>query len=173
MRIVAGVIDPGYNCSIKPGTKIETTRRNETATTTLNMHLIANRDRRSRFQLVSQVLRRARRLLLVASGLDDLDEAARIEARAADEGSVDVRLAHQFARVLWLNAPAVLNAHTLGRRIIGHLVQSVANERVGFLRLSGRRVAASANRPDRLIRNHRFLQFLWGEASETATQLDR
>jgi hypothetical protein len=45
MRIVAGVIDPGYNCSIKPGTKIETTRRNETATTTLNMHLIANRDR--------------------------------------------------------------------------------------------------------------------------------
>src|SRR5206468_6569745 len=100
-------------------------------------------------------------------------EAARIKAGAADKGAIDVGLAHQFACVLRLHAAAVLNPDPLGGRVVVHLVQSVANERMGFLCLSGRRVAASADGPDRLIRNHRFLQFLWTQTNETATQLDR
>ena len=80
---------------------------------------------------------------------------------AADKGAIDVGLAHEFACVLRFNTPTVLNADALGGGIIGHFVQSMANECVRFLRLSGRRVAAGADGPDRLICNHCLLQFLW------------
>ena len=113
------------------------------------------------------------RALPAARGLDDLNEAARVETCATDKSAVNVGLAHELACVLRFNTPAILNAYALCGRIIGHLVQSVANERVGFLRLSGRGIAASADRPDRLIGYDRFLQFLWTQTGETATQLDR
>ncbi len=54
--------------------------------------------------------------LLFTRGFDDLGEAARVEAGATDEGAVDVRLAHEFAGVLWFDAAAVLNPHSLGCR---------------------------------------------------------
>src|SRR5262245_51298127 len=107
--------------------------------------------------------------LRIARGLDDLNETARIEARAADKGAVNIWLTHEFACVLRFNAAAVLDAHPFGRRVIGHFLQSVPNERVGFLCLSGRRIAAGADGPDRLIGNHCFLQFLGTQTSETAT----
>src|SRR5947207_10331889 len=81
------------------------------------------------------------RVLLVARGLDDLNEAPRVETGAADQGTVDIRLAHQFLRVLWFHTAAVLNAHSFGRHLISHFVQGVADEGVGLLRLSGRRIA--------------------------------
>ena len=46
-------------------------------------------------------------MLLFARGFDDLGEAARVEAGAADEGAVDVGLAHEFAGVLRFHAAAV------------------------------------------------------------------
>src|SRR5947207_1650887 len=112
---------------------------------------------------------RPARALLVARGFNDLHEAARVEAGASYKGTVNVWLAHELSCVLWLHAPAVLNTHPFGRRIIGHRVQSMADERVGFLCLSGRRIAAGADGPDRFIRNHRFLQFLRAQTSEAAT----
>ena len=113
------------------------------------------------------------RTLLIARGFDDLGEAARVEAGAADERAVDVGLAHEFAGILRFHAAAVLNPHSLGCGLIGHFAQGVANERVRFLRLLGCCIAPGADRPDRLVRNHCFLQFLWTQTSETAAQLDR
>src|SRR4029453_10987664 len=101
-----------------------------------------------------------RRALLIARGLDDLSEAARIKAGATDEGAIDVCLVHELACVFWFNAPAVLNADAFGGRVVCHFVQSVANKRVGFLCLSGRGVAAGGHGPDRVIGNPGFLQFL-------------
>lgn len=61
MQVVAGVVDPGYSCNMKLAMNIETPRHSEAATTTLNMHLIANRDRRSRLRLFSRVSQGAQR----------------------------------------------------------------------------------------------------------------
>src|SRR5439155_14772614 len=112
------------------------------------------------------------RFLFLAGRLNDLGEAARVKAGPADEGAVDVRLAYEFARVLWFDAAAVLNTHTLGGRVVSHFAQSVTYKSMGFLRLLWRSVAPGANRPDRLVRDHCFLQFLWAQTSETAAQLD-
>src|SRR6266498_1673158 len=112
------------------------------------------------------------RFLFLAGRLNDLGEAAWVEAGPADEGAVDVRLAHEFARVLWFNAAAVLNADSLSRSVVSHFVQSVTYKSARFLRLLWRSVAPGANRPDRLVGDHCFLQFLWIQTSETAAQLD-
>src|SRR5439155_18462119 len=49
------------------------------------------------------------RFLFLAGRLNDLGEAAWVKAGPADERAVDVRLAHELARVLWFDAAAVLN----------------------------------------------------------------
>src|SRR6266496_4088196 len=112
------------------------------------------------------------RFLFLAGRLNDLGEAARVKAGPADEGAVDVRLAHEFARVLWFDAAAVLNTDSFGCRVVSHIVQSVTYKSVRFLRLLWRSVAPGANRPDRLVGDHCFLQFLWAQTGETAAQLD-
>ena len=104
-------------------------------------------------------VRRSVRLLFLSRGLHDLGKAARIEAGAADEGAVDVGLAHEFAGILRFHAAAVLNPNSLGRGLIGHFAQDVANERVRFLCLLGCCVAPGTDRPDRFVRDHGFLQF--------------
>src|SRR6478672_6347847 len=102
-------------------------------------------------------------LLFGTRGLDDLSKAARIEAGAADEGAVDIALAHEFAGILRFHTAAVLDPHSVGCGLIGHFAQDVSNERVRFLRLSGCGIAAGADRPHRLVSNHRFLQLLWAQ----------
>ena len=77
------------------------------------------------------------RTLLIARGFDDLSKTPRVEAGAADEGAVDVGLAHEFAGILRFHAAAVLNPDSLGRGLIGHFAQDVSNERVRFLCLLG------------------------------------
>ena len=59
-------------------------------------------------------------VLLFARGIDDLGEAARVEAGAADEGAVDVGLTHEFAGILRFHAAAILDPHSLGCILIGH-----------------------------------------------------
>src|SRR5438128_48710 len=110
-------------------------------------------------------------LLPFARGLDDLGEAAWVQARATYEGAVDVRLTHQFACVLRFHAAAILNAHVFARRVVGHFAQRFANERVRFLSLLRRRIAPGADGPDRLVRDHCFLQVLRRQAGETPAQL--
>ena len=56
-------------------------------------------------------------------GFDDLGEAARVEAGAADEGAIDVGLAHEFAGVLWFNTAAILDSDSLGGGVVGHFAQ--------------------------------------------------
>ena len=86
---------PGYSCNIKLGTKIETPRRSEPATTMPNTWLIWNRDRRSRLQPFRDSRgARGGRALLFAGSLDDFDEAAWVQACATDKSAVDVGLAH-------------------------------------------------------------------------------
>src|SRR5262249_723440 len=89
------------------------------------------------------------RTLPLARRFDDLGEAARVEAGAADERAVDVWLAHEFARVLRFHAATVLNSDSLSCGLIGHFAQDVSNEHVCFLRLSGCGVAARADCPNR------------------------
>src|SRR5882724_6926158 len=110
--------------------------------------------------------------LFVACSLHDLGEAARVETSPADEGTVNVGLAHEFAGILRFHAPAVLNPNPFGCRIVGHFLQDVTNERVRFLRLSWCGIATGADRPHRFVRDHSFLKFLWSQTSETPTQLD-
>src|SRR4029077_13371968 len=113
------------------------------------------------------------RVLLLARGFNDLGEAARVQAGAADESAIDIGLAYQFACVLWFYASAILKTHALGRRVVSHFAQDMANKSVRFLRLIWGRIASSPDGPDRLVRDHCFLQFLRIQTSETATQLDR
>src|SRR6266487_4804970 len=107
-------------------------------------------------------------VLLVPRGLDDLGEAARVEAGAADQCAVDIRLAHQFARILRFHATSVLDPHTLGRCVVGHLAQGVTNKRMRLLRLVWRSVATSPDGPNRLVRDHGLLQFLCAQPGEAA-----
>src|SRR5437762_2332958 len=51
--------------------------------------------------------------------------------------------------------------------------QAVTNKRVRFLRLIRRGVTTRADCPNRLICDHRFLQFFRGQAGEAAAHLDR
>ena len=62
-------------------------------------------------------------VLLFARGLHDLGEAARVEAGSANEGAVDVWLAHQFVGILRFHAAAVLDPDSLGCGLIGHFAQ--------------------------------------------------
>ena len=64
-------------------------------------------------------------IIFLARGFDDLREAARIEAGAADQRAIDVRLRHQFARVFRFHASAVLDADAVGRGFIGHFAQGL------------------------------------------------
>ena len=97
-------------------------------------------------------------LLLFAGGFHDLSEAARIKAGAADEGAVDVGLAHEFAGIFRFHAAAVLNPHSLGCGLIGHFAQDMSNERVRFLCLLGCCVAPGTDCPHRFVRDHALLQ---------------
>jgi len=99
-------------------------------------------------------------LLLLARPLHDLRKTARIEARAAHERAIDVWLRHKRARVIRLYAAAVLNADFFGGRFIGNFTEHPADEGMRLLRLLGRSGLAGADRLDRLVGDHRFLQFL-------------
>ena len=124
--------------------------------------------------LGESVLWRTRKpVLLFARGFDDLSEAARVKTGTANQCAVDVGLGHEFAGILRFHAAAVLDPDSLGCGLIGHLAQSVANERVRFLCLLGCCVAPGTDRPHWLVRDHRFLQLLWTQTGETAAQLDR
>src|SRR5688500_2189020 len=92
-----------------------------------------------------------RRSQTAATGLHDLGEAARIEAGAADEGAVDIRLGHKRAGVVRLHAAAVLDPNLVGGGFIGNLTEHPADKRMRFLGLLGRRGLAGADGPDRLV----------------------
>src|SRR5215213_8629551 len=64
----------------------------------------------------------------LAASLYDLRESAGIQAGAADQCSIDIRLLHQLGRVRRLDAPAVLNPHFACGGRITDLGEDFANE---------------------------------------------
>ena len=85
--------------------------------------------------------------------MHDLREAARIEARAADQRAVDIGLRHERARIVGLHAAAVLDPNFVRGRLIGNFAEHSPNEGVRFLRLFRRRGS----------RNTRTSGFGWGK----------
>ena len=69
-------------------------------------------------------LRRAGGGALLVPGLDDLDEAAPVEAGATDKHAVNVRLAHEFACVLRVRF-RVLNATRSDSGVIARILCKV------------------------------------------------
>src|SRR5438093_13206158 len=97
-------------------------------------------------------LRRALRLALRA--VNNLREAARIEACAADERAIDIWLRHERTGVVRLDTAAVLNPNFAGRGFVGNFSERQADERVCFLRLFRRRGVAGPDGPHRCVVNH-------------------
>src|SRR2546427_162928 len=82
---------------------------------------------------------------------DDAREVLGLQARAADERTVDVRPAEQIGGVLRFARPAVLDAHRGGDLKAGELPQQSTDLAVHFLRLSGRCRLPGADGPDGLV----------------------
>src|SRR5438128_12209179 len=95
----------------------------------------------------SRGLRTAKRLQLLRA-LDNLREAARIEACAADECAVDIWLRHERPGIVRLHTAAVLNPHLVGGGLIRDFSERPANERVCFLRLFRSRGLSGPDGPD-------------------------
>ena len=81
---------------------------------------------------------------------DDAAELLRVEAGAADEHAVDVRLRHEHVDVGGLDAAAVEDAHAVGG-VAEALAHLAAAERHRLLRLLGRGRDAGADGPDGLV----------------------
>lgn len=86
----------------------------------------------------------------------DPQKVFRDEARAAHQRPVDVLDRHQLTGVAGLDRAAVEDAD-LGALGAGHLVEHLAQRRVDLGDLLRGRGAAGADRPDRLVGDHRVL----------------
>src|SRR5438046_9785189 len=91
----------------------------------------------------------SRALLASLSCLGDSQKLVRLEARAADQRTVDIARGQQFAGVAALHRAAVKQAHGAG--VGDQPAQHLANMRVRCGHLRGGRRLARADRPDRFI----------------------
>ena len=104
--------------------------------------------------------------ILTTLGLPEL-----IATTDDDYVAINVRLAHESARIVRLHASAILDSDFIRRRFIGNLLQGFPDESMRFLRLLRRRGATGPDRPDRLVSDHGFSQFLSVEAGQATAQL--
>ena len=84
--------------------------------------------------------------------LDDAGELVGVERCAADQGAVDLGHGHELGDVARLHAAAVLDAHRVGG--VGAAEARATSPRITpivVVGVVGRRVAAGADRPDRLV----------------------
>src|SRR6266550_6166038 len=81
----------------------------------------------------------------------DADEALRIEARASDEGSVDLGLGHQGLGILGLHAATIQDAHGLGDFLGPKLGDKPPQIAVHLGGLPRRRVDSRPDRPHGLV----------------------
>ena len=79
--------------------------------------------------------------------MNNAEEALRFQARTTDQSAVNVRLAHQVAYVLTLDAPAVQDSNRLRRLVPKLLSKPIADGGVRFLSGFRRRCASSTYRP--------------------------
>src|SRR6184192_4740213 len=87
----------------------------------------------------------------------DAQKLIRLQRRATDQTAVDVRHGEELRRVTGLDAASVEDAGG-GRNSSIPGADAGADEGVHFLRLVGRRVAAGADRPHRLVGDHALLE---------------
>src|SRR5258706_9598501 len=87
----------------------------------------------------------------------DREKLRRDERRTADQSAVHFRHREERCRVCCLHAPAVQDAQVACDAAI-LLRHPAAQERMHVARLLGRRVAAGADRPYRLVRQHPLLE---------------
>src|SRR6266513_4938949 len=111
--------------------------------------------------------------LLFSGSLHNLGEAAGIEAGAADECPINIRLRHQRARIFRFHAAAILDPNAIGRRRVRQLRKRFANKCVCFLRLLGCSITAGADSPDRLVGDDSFVEIFAADSGEAAVQLQR
>src|SRR5262245_53235744 len=104
---------------------------------------------------------------------DYLSKTLSVQGRAAHQRAIHVRLAHQLPSVGWPNAAAILNANTPRRRFVKQLDEQSADECVGFLSLLRAGCLASANRPDRFIRDNGLNHLICIQSGQTPTHLGR
>src|SRR6266542_1209073 len=103
----------------------------------------------------------------------DLGELLRLDAGAADQGAVDVRLVHDVGDVGCLDRAAVEDAHPVGQvRRIGVPLRHPAAERAdALLGIFGARRLARTDRPDRLVRDDDLVHLHRGEPVEGRVEL--
>src|SRR5260221_12252888 len=85
---------------------------------------------------------------------DDLDELVGLQARAADQGAVDLGLGDERAEVFGGDTAAVLHLQAFGDRWPTDVSNGATDQADGRVGVLGRRGAARADRPDRLVTNH-------------------
>src|SRR5919108_4289601 len=103
--------------------------------------------------------------------LDDQRELVGVEAGAADQRAVDVRLGGQLLGVGGLDAAAVLDAQLVGGGAAHQLGDGAADQRDRLLGVLGGGGPAGADRPHRLVGDHQPGDLLGGQAGERAAHL--
>src|SRR5881296_2369887 len=103
--------------------------------------------------------------------MNNAEEALRFQARTTDQRAVNVRLAHQVAYVLTLDAPAVQDPNRPRRLIAKLLSKPIADGGVRFLRSFRRCSASGTDRPDRFVGENNTQKVGGCQAIETARKL--
>src|SRR5829696_7688122 len=101
----------------------------------------------------------------------DRGELGRVDRRTADEGAVDVLLAHDRRDVARLHAAAVEHAYAVGHVTAVELGKQRADGRADLLRVLGGRDLTGADGPDRLVGDDDRGGLLLGHAVEVLAQL--
>ena len=104
-------------------------------------------------------------------GRRDAEEIGHLQAGAADQRSVDIRLGQQGRGVVRLDAAAVLNPHRRRKLRIVTLGKHLAKIMMHFLGLLGRGDPAGADRPNRLVGDHQPADLLRRNAGQRAVEL--
>src|SRR5437867_6129207 len=103
--------------------------------------------------------------------MNNAEEALRFQARTTDQSAVNVRLAHQVAYVLTLDAPAVQDSNRLRRLVPKLLSKPIADGGVRFLRSFRRCSTSGTDRPDRFVGENDTQKVGGCQAVETARKL--
>ena len=102
---------------------------------------------------------------------DDVGEGVGIEGGAADEGAVNLRLAHEFGDVFGLDRSAVEDAGVIRDFCAEAFLEVIANDGVGVVGDLGRGGGAGADGPDGLVGDDEGVGFFLGEVGEGGAHL--
>src|SRR5713101_7731510 len=90
----------------------------------------------------------------ILTEVHDTDKCVSLEARSADQSTIDIGLGHQAINVISLNATAVQDADSIGCGLVRHRCQRRTDSSMHFLGLIGSSRAPGTDRPHRFIGDH-------------------